>query len=280
MSKEISFDGTREQLRKLLWSFLGSIGGGSGPFVPQVRGIKLRVGMIALACVQEAFIEKASGGTGEDGIQWPPLKKQTIANRRVGDSDIASMKSQGITKRQSGYGARKQGAGDLDSKGRLKRGFLTDAEDKRWKKIFASRKAQMMGKHGMSEGAASARAAQIAWAVLKSEGAKTKLEVLGNRKVMIGRDTGRLFNSLSPGVADPDSHPLLTPPPEVEERVLREEVGCVIVGTNVVYASAFAKTRPLWPKTGQLPAPWMQRIHAGAASGIAEAIEMIIQGAT
>jgi len=242
-----------------------------------VRGIKLRVGMVALDCVQEAFIAKAAGGTGDDGITWPPLKKETIANRRVGAGDVADLKSMGITKRKYGYGARRQGSGDLDAKGRLKRGFLTAAEDARWKKIFASRKAQMMGKHGMSEGEASARAAQIAWAVLKSEGAKTKLDVLGNRHVLIGRDTGRLLSSLSPGVADSEHHPILTPPPEVEDRVLREEVGCVIVGTNVEYASSFAKRRPLWPNNGQLPNAWMSRINSAAASGIAEAIGIILK---
>lgn len=280
MSKEINFDGTREELRRLLWSFLSSLASPpQGNLAPFVSGVKLRIGMVALACVQESFITKASGGTGEDGIQWQPLTKQTIANRPIGEGDIAGLKAVGVTKRKYGYGARRQSGRDLDVKGRLKRGFLTAAEDARWRRIFSQNKVMMMVKHGMGNEAASARAAQIAWATLKAEGAKTKLDVLGNRNVQIGRSSGRLFNSLSPGVADPESHPLLIPPPDVEGRVLREEVASVVVGTNVEYAGAFHAKRPLWPTSGELPGPWMERVNEAARDGIAEAIEMIIGGA-
>ena len=277
MAQQITFRGTHEELRRLLYAFVGAMSGRSGAYAPYVRGIKLRVGMVALACVAEAFVEKSAGGVGSDGIQWAPLKKATIAARRVGPEDAASMKSLGITKRQFGYGARRQGAGDLDKRGRLMRGFLTDAENKRWKMIFATRKMSMMARHGMSEEAAAGRAAQIAWATLKAEGAKTKLEVLGNRHVMIGRDSGRLLASLSFGVVDPMSHPLTAEPEIGEETILREEPGAVIVGTSVQYAGKFHASRPLWPLDGNLPEAWSKRIEAAAKSGILEAITMILE---
>lgn len=281
MSKEIDFHGRRDELRRLLWSFLLGLAGRAeqGAFAPHISGIKLRIGMVALSCVQEAFITKAAGGADEAGIQWEALKPQTIANRPIGEGDIASLKAGGITKRKYGFGARRQGAGDLDTLGRLKRGFLTAAQDKKWRRIFATKKAELQTRWGMGDAAASARAAQSAWATLKAEGAKTKLDVLGGRNVQIGRNSGRLFNSLSPGVDDPEQHPLLVPPPDVEERILREEVGSVVVGTNVEYAGAFHSKRPLWPSDGSIPAAWMDRINEAARSGITEAIEMILGGA-
>ena len=278
MSRQIHYAGTRAQLYRLIHDFIGGFSSAGGQFAPYVAGIKLRVGMVALACVQEDFVQKANGGAGEDGIQWPALKKETIANRPIGTGDVAGLKTQGITKRSQGSGARRQGPDSLDKLGRLKRGFLTAEQDKRWRMLFATRKAQLMAKHGLSEGAAAGRAASIAWSILKSEGAKTKLEVLGNRKVQIGRNSGRLFNSLSPGTASPEAHPILQQPPDAPEpadRVLREEAGAVIVGSNVEYAKAFHAIRKLWPD-GDLPDAWNRRIEAGAKSGVSEALGIIL----
>ncbi len=264
MSNTIEFKGSREDLRRLLTEFVHSISGSSGAFAPYVRGIKIRAGMVALAAIQEAFLVKSMGGTDEAGIKWKPLSKYTIARRRLGPGDKALMK---------GYGAQN----GKDVLGRIKRGFLTPAQDLRWRQIYGTRKASMMVKHGMGEREAGERAAQIAWATLKSEGAKTKLDVLGSRSVALLRDTGRLFNSLSPGVADPDSFPVGQAPPEVTDRILREGTGAVVVGTSVEYAGRVHAERPLWP-SGDLPPAWQERINEAVQSGIEEAIEMIIGG--
>lgn len=269
MSDDIHYRGTNAEVRRMLEGFIRSFSDGAGEYAPLVRGIKLRVGMVALACVQEAFIAKAAGGAGEDGISWEPLKKQTIANRPLGPGDKKLMK---------GYGAHN----GRDVLGRAKRGFLTPVEDKRWRMIFATRKAMLMAKHGMADAAASARAGEIAWATLKAEGAKTKLEVLGNRHVQMLRSTGRLFNSLSPGTEDPAHHPITAPPPDApipSDRILQEDVGAVIVGSNVEYAAAQHAKRPLWPE-GELPPAWNERIAEAAKSGIEEAIGIITSGGT
>lgn len=261
---DIYFNGTREDLRRLLSSFIASMSGDAGEFEPYVRGIKLRVGMVALSCIQEAFLQKSAGNVGDDGIKWAPLSKYTIARRKLGPQDKALLK---------GYGAQN----GRDVLGRVKRGFLTPAQDERWRKIYGSRKAMFMAKHGLDEAAASEHAAQIAWATLKAEGAKTKLEALGSRKVEIGRDTGRLFNSLSPGTANPGGYPLLAQPPDApapSDRVLREEAGAVVVGSNVEYAADFHAARPLWPVG--MPEAWQERIMDAARSGIQEAIGMIL----
>lgn len=277
MAHEVHYRGSREDVRKMILSFIASMSSDGGDYMPYVRGIKLRVGMVALACIQEAFIDKAKGESSEDGITWNPLTKQTVANRALGPGDRGLMK---------GYGAHN----GRDIKGRIKRGFLTPAEDKRWRMIFATRRNWLIAKHGMSEEAASGRAAQIAWATLKAEGAKTKLDVLGNRHVEIGRDTGRLFASLSPGVEthiDAAKHKLLDAVPpilhpsdktEPTDRVLREDPGAVIVGSNVKYAGRFHAQRPLWPES--FPAVWLERIAEATQSGIAEAIARIVGGAS
>jgi hypothetical protein len=260
---QVQWSGTKAELRKMLMSFVAGVAGKNADYSPYVKGVKNRIGMVALSCVQEAFVEKADGGTGDDGIKWEALKKATIAQRPISlsgpNNDRALLKSHGI-----------------NPKAKTERGLLTPAQNKRWRQLFAQTRAWLILKHGMGAGEASSRAAQVAWATLKKEGAKTKLEVLGNRKVQIGRDTGRLFNSLSPGVHDPEQYPLLRDVPEVSERVLEEGSGTVTVGTNVAYAAKFHAKRPLWPK--DLPQPWSHRIEDAARDGVLEAVRMIIEG--
>jgi hypothetical protein len=136
--------------------------------------------------------------------------------------------------------------------------LLTPEQNRRWKGIFASRFAKMMAQ-GMPAGEAKATAAKIAWAILKSEGARTKLDVLGGRKVDIGRDTGILFRSLTPGIEDR--------PSGEADQIFEATPGLIVVGTKVPYASDFHKVRPMWPDT--MPDVWMEAVNKAAATGIA-----------
>lgn len=224
---------------------------------PQVaQSLQLRLGVQLLSCVQQDFIVKSRGGTGRDGITWPPLARSTIAQRRT---TSAERKSAGVG-------------------GKRVRGLLTAAQDKRWRQIYASRLARL--RLVMSEGAAQARAAEIAWAVLKSEGAKTKLDVFGGRKVDMLRDTGRLLRSLSPGVEDR--------PSGADGQVFQPAgPGRVIVGTNVVYAERLHRgvpgktpSRPLWPLDGSIPAAWLEQIATAMVTGVARAITLVLQRGT
>lgn len=266
MSQELRYHGGINEFRRLFDELMGGLAGRPTPYAHYLHGIKLRVGMVALACVQEAFVVKADGGTGEDGVTWPPLKRETIAQRPISlsgpNNDLALLRSHGVKPH-----------------GKHERGLLTPEQNKRWRFLFATRKAWLRAKHGMGDGEASARAAQIAWATLKAEGAKTKLEVLGGRHVQIGRNTGRLFASLSPGTEQPESHPLLEPAPEApipEDRILRIEDAAVIIGSNLIYAGKFHALRHLWP-VGDLPAPWAERIVEAARSGVVEAVTSILK---
>lgn len=242
----IIYRGTAQQLRdriRLLPLYL------SGKAVDSFGvgvGVQLRVGVALLSQIQQAFIEKSRGGTGSDGITWPPLKRETIAQRRTTGQE---RKELGIT-------------------GKRVRGLLTPAQDKRWRAIFASRLARL--RFDMGEAEAKARAAQIAWAVLKSEGAKTKLEVLGGRKVDIGRDTSRMFRSFSPGMENI--------PSGEEEQIFDTPPGRIIVGSNVPYAGHFHRKRPFWPVDGSLPEPWAEAVAEAATEGIEDAVMVLVGG--
>ena len=98
-----------------------------------------------------------------------------------------------------------------------------------------------------------AHAAAYAWTVLKAEGAKTRLETLGNRNVEIGRDSDGIYNSLSPGV---------------EDNILQAVPGAATVGSNKKYAPHFHAKRPIWAPPSMWPDPYWQRLTKLAADGL------------
>jgi hypothetical protein len=210
------------------------------------RALQLRIGVTALSQIQQAFITKTRGGIGSDGIKWKPLKPATIAQRRTTRTE----------RKAAGVG------------GKRVRGLLTPSQDKQWRRTFASKKARLMLR-GMSEGAASALAAQLAWTEAKAAGAKTLIGTFGNRKVDIGRDTSVMFRSLTPGVEDR--------PSGAASQVFDVERGAVIVGTAIPYASHFHKHRPLWPDA--LPRVWWDAILASLGRGVARLMALYLAGA-
>jgi hypothetical protein len=220
-----------------------------------VAGIHLRVASTLLSRVRLDFETKSRGGVGDDGIKWKPLKRETIAQRRIGKGDLASIGIKGGGK----------------PKGRV-RGLLTAAQDKLWRGIFAREKARLQAKFGLDEASASARAASKAWAILKQQGAKTKLEVLGGRQVDILRDTGELLGSLNSGIHD-----------SADGRIMEGVPGRVTVGTNKKtwhhFGTRKLPARPLWPLDGNIPESWWNAMLTQYSQGIAEAVAMIVSGA-
>lgn len=206
-----------------------------------VLGVQLAMGTAALSQIYQAFIEKSRGGVGSDGIQWAPLKPETIAYGRRTTA------------------AERKAAGDRGGP----RPLLTESQDRMWRGIFARQLAKL--RLHMGEGEAKQLAAQQAWAAVKRIGGKTKLEVYGSRKVGIGRDTARLIQSLSPGVDGPSDNP---------DQVFRTPAGFVIVGTNVEYAERFHKYRPLWPE--DTPEAWAEPIGDAGMVALQTAGEMLL----
>lgn len=244
----IYFHGTRDMARRLARRVVLMLTGREADSGRIARGVFLSIGFAALNSIKQDFITKSRGGTGEDGVKWPPLSKEYLAyQRRFGPGEKAALKkSAGLGK------ANRFGIGQNT-------GLLTAAQKKRWQSIFGTRLARFS--LSMPLAAAKTRAAQIAWATLKLEGAKTMLEVYGTRQVEILRDTGVLFNSLSPGQLDSPGPSAVYSPPTGDggDKQVFELLGNgVIVGTNVPYAAAHQDgKRPFLPVTS-VPERWEQ----------------------
>ena len=247
----LHFRGSRAELVARLRELARALAG-TGPDTHDVAGPVLTRGAISLLSqIQSAFIAKARGGVGSDGIKWAPLSRKTIAARRTTPGELKS----------------------LGIKGKRVRGLLTPAEDKRWRGIFASTLARLRAR-GIEGGAAMAIAAKTAWAVLKASGAKTKLEVLGGRTVEILRSTSRLLNSLTPGYE--------STPSGAEDQIFQAEPGRIVVGTSVEYALKHHKgdpsknlpARPLWPD--EMPEIWWAAVNAALLRGIVRAVQELV----
>jgi hypothetical protein len=228
------------------------------------RGFRLRLAVAFLSKVKQAFIVKSRGGTDEAGMSWQPLTREYLAyGRRFGKGEQAALKK----------------AAGLDRKNN-KRGLLTAAQNKRWKAIFAQSFTRLAAQLPIGE--AKAKAGAIAWAKLKSEGAKTKLDVFGSRQVEILRDTDVMFNSLSPGVlseAGPDA--TYSPP---EHQVIKIDQSDMLVGTNDEKADWHhnaknpRKRRRLWPEPDQIPQSWRDDFSAAASRGMFAAVVALSGG--
>lgn len=243
----VIFRGTsREAWHRVQQAVAAANGDGEGV----LYGLKLRIGVALLSQVQQDFIAKSRGGTGRDGIKWPPLSPTTIAQRRT---TAAERKAAGLTKANRF------------------RGLLTAEENRLWKKIYGSRLARLM--HDMPLKQAKARAAQIAWAELKRRGAKTKLGLFGKRQVDILRDTGELLRSFSPGVEDRPSH--------AEGQIFRLEGNVIAVGSNKKpqHHRGIPKRLParsFWPLNDEIPPPWWGAIDDAAGRGLVQTLKLLL----
>lgn len=247
------------------------------------KAVSTVVGVAALADIHHAFEVKADGGTDEMGITWKDLNPKTKAyHRRFGPGEKKELL------KQAGLGGlrfkRKKvtpfdavdggGCPDRPKYTVLQRGLLTKSQNERWKKIFREQYTRFC--LSLPAEAAKGRAAQIAWHVVKNEGGRTMLEVFGNRKVQILRDTGRLLNSLGPGEINGEQY--RKPNGDGgDEQVWKAGPGFVTVGTNVAYAATHnfgdAKRgiprRQFLPDDGQpIPVAWRDNWNDAASQAI------------
>lgn len=255
---------TSDELRAIVHSLPAILSG----HVPQYRriaeGFQLRMAVAFLERVKLAFLRKASGQIGDDGISWPPLSREYLAySRGPASSRRAGGKSPGT------------------HNGKQNDGYMSADQLAQWKRTFA-RSMKFLALQ-MDVAAAKGRAAQIAWAEAKRAGVKTKLEVLGSRPHQILRDRGELFNSLSPGVVVQSADGGADLQNKPEGQVVLHSPGRMAVGTNVAHAEYHHKAkkgnrlRRLWPET--LPAPWAAYIAKQAKGGIVAAINILVRAA-
>lgn len=183
--------------------------------------------------IHRAFLVKSRGGTDETGTTWKPLKPETIAARRLsGPSRFA-------------FAARRG------------RGLLTAAQDRRWRGIFASAMTRFEAE-GFAPAEARAMAGQLAWAILKKQGAQTRLAVLSRRRVPILIDRGRLERSLRPGAVSGFVYR------KPKEQIVEDRGQTVVLGTSVPYAARQHRTRRLWPTVRRMRDWTRQAISDGA----------------
>jgi hypothetical protein len=193
-----------------------------------------------------AAIVKSMGGVDDMGNSWAPLKKQTVAYKKK--------------KWRRGLG--------LPYASRL-RPTLTAEQNKQWKNIFKKMKYKALGmsvKKGLArlrsrrqgvlvlnkseaatEADADAKAAAVAWSILKASGAKTLMMLANRASLPILNETGELLESMAPGSQHPAQYRIAGP-------------GKLRIGSTLPQVAAF-KARPYWPDN---MGPWMARaIEAG-----------------
>ena len=212
----------------------------------QTDAVMTRVGLAILGRIKQAFIVKARGGTDEAGDSWKPLSPKTIAYSKT---------------RQRGRGGRTRTEKKRDA---FPSQALNKKQQDRWWEVYRRNLARFKGD--------KRHAAAAAWLVLKAEGAQTLLDKYGGRQVEILRDTGLLFNSLSPGV-------------RVPHQVFRTEPGAVVVGTNRKGAKQHHEGVPgrlpqrrLWPPVSRWPKAWWGDIIDAVKQGIVDQALQIIKG--
>lgn len=191
----------------------------------------------------EAFKTKSEGWADEFGNTWKPISERTKIYRALSASE----------KRQYGV---------TNTKGR---GLLTAEEDRRWKLYFARSFRQLSLWMGDKE--AKSKAAKIAWAKLKEEGAKTKKEMFAGRKATILVRTGRLMKSFEPtsiggGYYRPS-----------KDQIAEYAGPSITLGTRVPYASHVNKDRPLFPE----PSQYGSWVNEGVKIAITEIMKEIVE---
>lgn len=265
----VYFKGSRQQARELIRQVVDQVTGKSEDVYGVAKSVSTAIGWAALSDIKESFVRKARGQVGEDGIRWPDLAPETKAyHRRFGPGEKTALK------KAAGLGAKHRYAPGK------KKGLLDAAQLKQWRKIYSSTLARL--ELSMPTAKAKAIAAGHAWNVMKAAGAKTMLEVYGSREVEILRDTGILFNSLSPGELTPSEPAFNYATPD--EQVFQQFAGGVIVGTNVKYAGTHHRgdkrrgipARPFWPDDG-VPAVWAERWWDFGAQAVVMAIAYAVK---
>jgi len=227
---------TKEELKNRLRLLPGYVSGRVPDRYGLGRALKSHILHSLYKSLHKSFLQKSEGNPDEFGDSWKPLARSTIAQRGLRPGERKSLGILGL--------------------GRSGRGLLTVSQNFLWKGIFASNFKRLAPKVGVMQ--AKAIAGKTAWAILKSRGTKTKIGVLGGRKVPILIDTGRLEASLRPGAVSDDGYEVAN-----REQIAEYHKGKITIGTKVPYAPYVHKVRRLWPSVKKM-GTWVGRaVHDG-----------------
>lgn len=272
----VSITATKDQkpaIKKLITDLPGILSGRVSDVQGIAQGFRSRIGYGILSLIIPNFDNLGRGLSGADGDKWKALSKRYLAySRRFGPTEAKDLK------KAAGLGkTHKHGPGD-------KKGLLTPDQLKLWRKTYADRLSWYIMRE--SDENAKRHAAAVAWIVVKSRGAKTKLEVFGNRTVQILVDTGRGRGSLTPGTLQ-EFGPTATYQKPTGKGATEQEFDVtnpnqVVVGTNVGYMGAHHRgnkrlpRRRLWPEN--FPQEWWNSILGVAISGLVRIGEVFHSG--
>lgn len=260
-------------IRDLIVNLTGILTGRVTDVAGIALGFKSRLGYAVLSLIAPNFDELGRGQQGANSEVWPPLSKEYLAyGRRFGPTEQSDLKkAYGLGK------AHRHAPGN-------KKGLLTLDQLKQWRRTYADRLAWYIMK--LPDAKAKEVAARIAWSVVKKAGAKTKLEVFGNRQVQILVDTGRGRGSLQPGIvyeSGPSGNYQKPSGKGGTDQTFELEPSGVTVGTNVKYMGAHHKdkeagvkkgppTRRLWPR--EFPSDWWNQILGVGIQGLTRIAEL------
>ena len=263
--------GRREDVREALLELPRILTSSSDPLA---KGFRNLIGFTLLAKAKDGFAirsgpagPKPGFGPEADGYAWEKLSPVTIANRRRGRRRLEKRLREKYREAKRERGARRKLLKKLYRQyvqAYIESGFsIPDARD------LAKQRAR--------------REAMFRYRDL----ARTKREILGEREVMILRDTGVLFNSLSPGRISEDGTSYSPPSgPGGDRQLLLEAAGEVVIGTKVEYAgyhhsdqdrSGKLPQRRLWPK--RIPWDWWEDVKAVAKRAIPQIVIEIVNRA-
>ena len=262
------FRGSKKYAKNIISSVVKMLTGKEPDRGGLARGVHLAIGTQALSLIHEDFVVKSRGGTGKIGGKWQKLTRAYLAyQRRFGKGEQSALKKAAGAERGASHGV----GGN--------RGLLTKSQVELWNRTFADRFARFQ--MSMPDAAAKARAAAVAWIVVKKAGGKTMIDVYGGREVEILKDTGILLNSLSAGEIRGGVHRK----PKVKggaDQIVENLKNGVIVGTNVKYAAAHnygvpgRLPRRQFLPDGDLPDEWNGHMEDVLERAITELAEQLI----
>ena len=247
MAEVIYTTASSNRIREEIARFPAMMAGSAPDIYGLVKGFKTRMAWAFTSSIVEAFIDKGRGNTDEAGETWKPLTKEYLAYVRP------MAKRKGVGSRQPPKAGKQAPGGNREN--RTNDGFLNEKQMREWKRIFARTLARLQFEMDYSD--AKKMAAAVAWNRLKRQGAKTKLQQFGTRKVQIGVDRGILLGSISPGQLN-ESGADASFQFEDAQGYLQDNAGMMAVGTNVPYARGFHKQRRMWPKPVNWPSVWWE----------------------
>lgn len=227
---------SRNQVERLIKSIPTALMGRPTPYAQMLRSMFFaHFANSFFTSWYDASVAKSDGVADEFGNNWKEITNHTKIYRQLNKEERKKFKAKGT------------------------RGLLSASEDKLWRIIFMRKWTQFAS--FMNDKEAKKRAAQIAWTVVKSQGAKTKLREYSNREARILHVTGRLIQSLRPssiggGFYRPNKDQIA----EFNGNVIR-------LGTSVPYATKVNVERPLVPPQHIV---WVNRASKQAIEKIIE----------